>query len=178
MSTIAGLVHDGRVYMASDSLGTKNDTVSMVLTTHKMFKKDQFLMGCVGDLRVRQIMQYLFTPPKIEDGIEIEHYMAACFIQELRLCLKENGYAQVENNVEEGINFLIGVRGRLFDVSYDYSLNEPDCGYSAVGSGWIHALDTLFVSDEKDPVQRLKEAIETAIHFDPYTGGPIHVDFV
>lgn len=178
MSTIAGLVHEGRVYMAADSLGTKNDEVSLSLATRKMFKKGEFLIGIVGAHRFRQLMEYVFEPPKIENGIEIEHYMTSCFIRDLRTCLKDNGFAIIENNTESGGNFLVGIKGRLFDVSPDYSLNEPHDGHAAAGSGYIHVLDTLYVSDETDPVQRLTEAIETAIHFDPYTGGPIHVDFV
>jgi hypothetical protein len=83
-----------------------------------------------------------------------------------RTCFREGGFARKKDEQEEGGHFLVGVRGRLFEIESDYQVGESLDGYAAIGSGDDVALGALFATHHlgMSPEQRLTLALEAAQH--------------
>lgn len=93
--------------------------------------------------------------------------MCIDFINAVRQGLKEGGWASKNNEQEEGGSFLVGVRGRLFEIGEDYQVGELADGYAAVGCGAEIALGALHATvDAGMSLQtRAVAALEAAAHF-------------
>ncbi len=59
--------------------------------------------------------------------------------------------------------FLVGMRGRLFSVSGNGSLVEPDLGFYAIGSGSENALGSLASTVGGAPKERLLIALKVSV---------------
>jgi ATP-dependent protease HslVU (ClpYQ) peptidase subunit len=100
--------------------------------------------------------------------------MAVSFIDAVRSCLKEGGWARKDDEREEGGTFLVGVAGRLFTVHEDYQVAEAADGYAAVGSGEQVALGALYATADAavDPRERVLLALRAAERFNAGVRGP------
>jgi len=90
--------------------------------------------------------------------------MATTFVDAVRECLSTGGYARTEDGQEQGGQFLVGIRGRLYAVGADYQIGHTISGYAAVGSGYLVALGSLH-STAKSSIgsrQRAVLALEAA----------------
>lgn len=70
----------------------------------------------------------------------------------------------------------MGYKGRLYKVQSDWSILEPTCGYTAVGSGseiCMGAISVLKDLEELTPKEKVVKAIEVASKHNPYVGGKI-----
>lgn len=104
--------------------------------------------------------------------MEIEEYLVTTFINAVRDCLKSGGFAKKEDEQEEGGTFLVGFRGRLFEVQDDYQVTESVNGYAAVGSGARIALGSLYATPHLMPEQRIELALQAASQYDAYVRPP------
>jgi ATP-dependent protease HslVU (ClpYQ) peptidase subunit len=169
MTCIAGLTEGGRVYIAGDSAGS-NDWHQLTLRLDKkVFRREELNMifGCCGSYRMTQLLHHAFAPPlPAPEEEDLEHYMATTFIDAVRSCFAEGGFAKKKQEREKGGFFLVGLRGRLFRVESDYQVGESLDGYAAIGSGGNIALGALFVTRHLDlsPEKRLTLALEAAQH--------------
>jgi ATP-dependent protease HslVU (ClpYQ) peptidase subunit len=168
MTCIAGLVEGGSVYLAGDS-AVSNDAGQMTLRlNNKVFRREDLRMifGCCGSIRMTQLLHYVFAPALPAAEEELEHYMTSTFIEAVRCCFKDGGFARKEEEQEKGGYFLVGVRGRLFQIESDYQVGESLDGYATLGSGDEVARGALFVTRHLDlpPEQRLTLALEAAQH--------------
>ena len=70
----------------------------------------------------------------------------------------------------------MGVHGRLFNISTnDWQVNEYD-KYTAIGSGNSYAIGSLDTSIIwKDPIKRIKKALDVAIKNSPQCNYPIDI---
>jgi ATP-dependent protease HslVU (ClpYQ) peptidase subunit len=171
MTAIVGLVHDGCVYIGGDSAGVDGYSLT-VRADSKVFRNGLFLFGFTTSFRMGQLIRYALEPPSPEG--DLEHFMAVSFIDAVRSCLKEGGWARKENDREEGGTFLVGVAGRLFAVHEDYQVAEAADGYAAVGSGEQVALGALYATagTEMDPGERVLVALRAAERFNAGVRGP------
>jgi ATP-dependent protease HslVU (ClpYQ) peptidase subunit len=171
MTCIAGLVQGGRVYIAGDSAGS-NDAHQLTLRRDKkVFRREDLnmILGCCGSYRMTQLLHHVFAPPlpaPEEEDEDLEHYMATTFIDAVRSCFREGGFAKKKEEREKGGCFLVGLCGRLFEIASDYQVGESLDGYAAIGSGDNIALGALFATRRLDmsPEQRLTLALEAAQH--------------
>ena len=63
MSCVVGVVNKGKVWMGADSAASDGEDM-VSLTNHKVFFCGPLLIGCVGSIRMTQIIQYrLVVPP-------------------------------------------------------------------------------------------------------------------
>ena len=105
-------------------------------------------------------------------------FMATTFIDSLRSCLKEGGYAEKEKDVERGGTFLVGIGSALFCIESNYQVAIPSVGFDAVGCGADLALGSLHTSAQLDldPVDRLNRALSAAEQFSAGVRAPfLHV---
>lgn len=172
MSTVIGIVQDGKVFMGADSYATTEDGVKRNLNRiKKMFTNGRYLIGFIGSVRVGQaLMPHVFKPPK-----NILDFPDAMIAQmERKGCL---GTEQETQTYMQQSNFLIATpEGELYEILADFQINDID-DYTAIGSGSHFAYGSLYTTRQmKDPKKRIKIALETAAFFDTSTGPPFVIE--
>ncbi len=164
MTCIAGVIEreTGLVYLCGDSAGVAGYDLT-VRADPKVFKVGEFIFGMSGSFRMGDLLHHTFKPPVPKPGEPIERFMASRFIDSLRKCFKKGGFAKTKNDEETiGGSFLVGFRGRLFEIDADYQVGEAVASYNAVGCGAEIAKGALFVTEKAPPMDRLKGALEAA----------------
>lgn len=177
MTCIAGLVHEGKVYIGGDSAGVGGYSLT-VRADRKVFRNGDFIMGFTTSFRMGQLLAHALKPPKRYPDTDVYAFMVTSFIDSVRTCLKDGGYAEKEKDAERGGTFLVGYEGRLFAIHDDYQVGEAVDGYSAVGCGHHLALGSLYTTIDKDPKGRLKTALQAAEHFSAGVCGPFHIESI
>lgn len=170
MTCIAGIAENGAVHLAGDSAGCSGWDLT-VRADPKVFVNGPYVLGFTSSFRMGQLLRYSFAPPSPE-GHDLHGFMCTAFIDALRTCLKDGGWAVKDKEQEEGGEFLAGVAGRLFTVQTDYQVGEPADGYAAVGCGFQVARGALFATSGQKPEARLRTALEAAERFSGGVRGP------
>lgn len=163
MTCIAGLVHEGKVYIGGDSAGVAGYYLT-VRADAKVFRNGPFLMGFTSSFRMGQLLHYKLRVPAHHPDTDIYEYMVTTFIDTVRQCLRDGGYATNDKGEESGGTFLVGYRGRLFEINSDYQVGEALDGYAAVGCGGEVAQGVMFatIGDYHSPEDRIRLALEAA----------------
>ncbi|MFM2042830.1 MAG: hypothetical protein RLY86_1406 [Pseudomonadota bacterium] len=167
MTCIVGLVDGQSVWMGGDSAGVAGLDISL-RADPKVFHNGSFLIGFTSSFRMGQLLRFRLSPPPRRPGQDLFHYMVCDFVEAVRVCLREGGFAHRSNDVETGGFFLVGAEGRLFSIQDDYQVSEFSRGYHAIGCGAAYALGSLYGSRHLPPEERVRHALETAEH---YSGG-------
>lgn len=166
MTCIAGYVDkvNKRVVIGADSAAVKGMDVTCRKDA-KVFKNDDFVIGCTTSFRMIQLLRYSFAPPKIYDK-DIYEYMCTEFINSIRKCFKDGGYLQkFDEGDEMGGTFLVGYKDRLFKIDNDFQVAESIRGYDACGCGKPYALGSMFSTSETDPQNIVSNALKCAEEF-------------
>lgn len=175
MTCVAAIVYDNVVYMGADSAGVAGLDLT-IRADQKVFINGEFLIGFTSSFRMGQLLRYAFKPPKYyEDEKDLYAYMVTDFVNAVRTCLKDGGYAQKDKDEEIGGCFMVGVRGRLFQIESDYQVGESVQPYDAVGCGEAYAKGVLSVTHTVDPEDRIKLALGSAEKFSAGVRGPFVV---
>jgi hypothetical protein len=186
MTCIVGIAYSNKVYLGSDSLGSGNG-VKQVYITPKLVKLDIFEkrdltltkiplgIGYTTSYRMGDLLRYNFTPPPIEHDEDENEYLVKDFIPELIKCFDDHSFARTKEGTKSGGNFLVGLRKRLFHVQEDFSVLEPSCGYTAVGSGQEFAMGALYAyrRTATEPEKSVVGAIRAATEFCTTVGGTV-----
>lgn len=177
MTCIVGLAHEGVVYIGGDSAGVADDWGLTVRADSKVFQNGPFLIGFSSSFRMGQLLRYAFEPPVHAEGVSVEKYMATTFVDAVRDCLKAGGYAHKENEVEAGGVFIVGYRGRLFQIDSDYQVGVSADPYTAIGCGALIALGSLYATERRGVVARSRVtlALEAAERHSAGVRGPFTV---
>lgn len=175
MTCVAALVDKNTVYMGADSAGTAG-LDQVVRTDPKVFLNGEFLIGFTTSFRMGQLLRYRLKPPKFRpEEKDLYEYMVTDFVDSVRDCLKKGGYAQSDKGEEVGGCFLVGVRGRLFQIESDYQVGEVAQQYDAVGCGKAYALGALSTTETIDAENRIKLALGVAEKFSAGVRSPFVV---
>jgi hypothetical protein len=157
--------------MGGDSAGSDGETIR-TRADEKVFRRGPFVMGFTSSFRMGQLLRYSLHPPEHPAGMSGHEYMATILVDAVRECLKAGGFATKENETETGGTFLIGYRGRVYEVSSDYQVAITADGFTAVGCGAQTALGALHATGDRPPEERLQVALEAAERFCPEVRGP------
>lgn len=193
MTIIAAMVTEDWAVMASDS----NVLDGWVLhsSVPKCTEKNGWLMGSSGMVRVRNALQYEFTPPTPPENMD-HAWVSTTFISALRSTLNERGIAVIDGYIggkddAQQTSLLFARPGWLFTVMADWAVdfwplvrieqNRPNLAYAAIGSGHRQSLGSMFasVSCKGIPVEvtqgicHVRDAVQAAICFDVYCGGEV-----
>lgn len=173
MTAVVGLVHDGIVWIGGDSAGVGPGYSLTVRADAKVFTVGDYIFGFTDSFRMGQLLRYSLTLPKPPSG-DLHRFMATDFIDAVRKCLTEGGWARKSDEQERGGNFLVGVNGRLFEVMSDYQVAEPVDLYAAVGCGYELALGAMYATEwtGQTPRQRIELALKAAERFSGGVRGP------
>lgn len=162
MTCIVGLVDGGDVWIGGDSAASRESGELTLRRDPKVFRRGEYLIGFTDSWRMGQLLRYRLAVPERPGSVELFEWMATEFVDAVRRCLSEGGFAHIDNNVEEGGGFLVAVGGRLFGVDSDYQVGEDLSGYSAVGCGAEVALGALAATRDLGGRIRVKRALEAA----------------
>jgi ATP-dependent protease HslVU (ClpYQ) peptidase subunit len=167
LTCIVGLVDEGKVYIGGDSAGVAGLSLT-VRADEKIFKNGEFVMGFTSSFRMGQLLRFKLDIPYHKPGLDTYEYMVTEFVEAVRKCLKEGGYARTENGEESGGTFLVGYRGELFTIEEDYQVGRSAADYDAVGCGDNVAKGSLFSTgrlSDLSPYDRIRDALYAAEQF-------------
>ncbi|MGW0795174.1 hypothetical protein [Streptomyces sp. NPDC002692] len=164
MTVIVGLVHNRRVHLGADSAGVAGYTLT-VRADAKLFRSGPYVMGFTSSFRMGQLLRYSFQPPA-PDGDDLHRFMVTTWVDALRTCLKDGGWARKDSEQEQSGTFLVGVQGRLLTIDSDYQVGESIAPYAAVGCGQDLALGALHATQDLGlkPRPRITTALAAAAH--------------
>lgn len=171
MTCIVGVVSDNKVLIGADSAGSNGYSIANRKDV-KVFKNGEFVIGCTSSFRMIQLLQYKLQPPKRHPDTDVMRYMVTEFVEAIRSCFKEGGFAETDKNVDHGGTFLVGHAGRLFKVEGDFQVGESADGFDACGCGEDVALGVIHSNPQLEPKARLLKALETSAYFSCGVRGP------
>jgi ATP-dependent protease HslVU (ClpYQ) peptidase subunit len=174
MTCIIGLKHGNHVYIGGDSAGVSGTSLE-IRADKKIFKNGDFLFGFTTSFRMGELLQYKFKPPQRHPDIDVYQYMVTDFIDAVRDCLKNGGYARKDREAESGGTFIVGYCERLFVIGDDYQVGEPLLDYTAVGCGEDIAKGAMYTSGTMEPEKRILKALEAAEQFSTAVRKPFSV---
>lgn len=176
MTAVAGLVHDGEVWIGADSAGVSGQSLA-IRADRKAFRNGPYVLGFTTSFRMGQLLRYKLDPPLPEPGADLEAFMCTTFADSVRECLKAGGWAEKDKERESGGNFLVGVNGRLFEVYSDYQMAEREDPFAATGCGEDFLLGSLHTTERLGwpPEKRLLAALETAERYSTGVQGPFRI---
>ena len=163
--------------MGGDSAGTNSWLNRSVRVDEKVFKTDNMIFGFTSSFRMGQILRYGFTPPEQYKKEEDYKYLCGRFADGLIKCLKEKGFATVDNNEVSGGYFLLGFNGRLYKVESDFQIGCRVDPFDAVGCGQDFAMGALHVLEKKKmkPREKIRKALEAAERFSAGVKRPFRI---
>ena len=165
MTCIIGLVDKGNVYMGGDSAGIAGLSIS-IRSDEKVFINGPFLIGFTTSFRMGQLLHYKFDPPKQTVNQDDMKYMVTDFIDAVRRCFADNGFGSMSDKSDNsGGNFLVGYKGKLYNIGSDFQVGIPKCGYDAIGCGFDIALGAMYATVGKKPEDRITLALNAATQF-------------
>lgn len=174
MTCIVGLVERGRIWMGGDSAGVSGLDICDRVDS-KVFAKEGMLFGFTWSFRMGQLLRYKLKVPANPEDLPIDAYMATCFVDALRDCLKQGGFATKEKEAETGGQFLVGYSGRLFCLESDYQVGERREGFNACGCGSSYALGSLYSTVGLKSEIRVREALRAAAKFSAGVRAPFTI---
>lgn len=155
---------NNQVVMGADSAGVGGLSIQNRVDP-KIYRVGNALIGFTSSFRMGQLLGYSLVLPERKVS-SIEQYMATDFIDAVRQCLKDGGYASKKEETERGGSFLVAIEGRIFHVQQDYQVAEKFEPYDAVGCGDDIALGSLYTTEGRGSAQaRIKMALMAASHF-------------
>lgn len=162
MTCIVGLVDKGDVYIGGDSAGIAGLSIS-IRADEKVFGNGAFVFGFTSSFRMGQLLRYKFSPPDQTVYQTDMEYMVTTFVDTARQCFSANGFGDKEATM--GGNFLVGYKGKLYNVQGDYQVGVPAIAFDAVGCGSDLALGAMFANEDLRPEDRIEQALSAASTF-------------
>jgi ATP-dependent protease HslVU (ClpYQ) peptidase subunit len=177
MTCIIGLKQDSKVYIGGDSAALSGYD-KRTRKDKKVFRNGKFVFGFTTSFRMGQLLQYKFKPPEITQ-IDLFEYMATDFVDALKKCFKDNGYSKVENNIEEGGIFLVGINDRLFKIESDFQVAETIYDFDACGCGEGAAMGAMFATGHiKNPQERILKVLNIVELLSAGVSAPFFIESV
>ena len=178
-SLIVGFIDGDNVYIGGDRAGVAGVSHLRIREDEKVFKKNGFVFGYTSSFRMGQLIRFKFDPPKHrpEEKDDFE-YMCTDFIDELRQCLKDGGYSKNDSNVETGGTFLVGYRGKLYQIESDFQVAIMSGNFDACGCGEDYAMGAMSILSHNDKISahnKIIEALKVAENLSAGVRGPFDV---
>ena len=173
MTCIVGLEHNGKVYLGGDAAAVSPNEIQAI-SESKVFITGKFIIGYTDSFRMGQLLEYNLNVPKQEKEEDLK-YLITKFVPAVRECLRDGGFAKNENGVEEGGNFLLGYKGKIYYFGTDFQITRKIDGFDTLGAGESFAMGALTAIDKKDPEKALLKALEVASKCSPFVIPPFTV---
>lgn len=168
MTTIVGIVKDGKGYMGADSQSSSG-WMKCLTVTPKIWKDGKCLIGFAGGVREQDLVMSMRKQSIVPDQNGIGKYVAS-----LRAYLRECGALKVESGIEQWNGVLLIVTAdSILEIDERFGVLQPKTDFWACGSGRELALGAMHMTQELIPitVDRITHALSAAAAFDNGTGG-------
>ena len=171
MTCIVGIKQGGMIWIGGDSLGSADDT-AVVRANPKVARLGPMIVGWCGSARVSQVLFYGMGIPPFDKDFGAMNYLIQVFVPALRDALSEHGVNIKDGEMDSAL--LVGLSHRLFEIDADFSVNEFDGDYLAMGSGEQVANGALFATRwlNMSPKARIELALYAAEHHTRSVRGP------
>lgn len=168
MTCIIGLLKNKKVYIGGDSAGVGGNDVTLRKDS-KVFRVGRFIIGYTSSFRMGQLLRFKLKVIKQEKDISDYEYMCTTFIDSVRKCLKDGGYATVKDESERIGIFLVGYKNKLYKIEGDLQVGESYENFNSVGCGEDYAkgaLDIILKSSKGYTAEKIIEkALTTVVKF-------------
>lgn len=182
MTCIVGTVGPDRtVHMGADSRGVTVSTLDYLPRNDtKLFKKGEFLIGFCGSFRMGQLLCHSLPTLEQRPSQDVMSFLVNDFVNAVRDTYKQGGIKENEKGVDsQPGTFLLGYRGRLFQIESDFQVGEGIANYDAAGCGASYAVGSLHTtrnSKTLTPEKRLLRALQAATAHSAGVGGPFRFE--
>ncbi len=149
-----------------------------VRADEKIFRNGAMVFGFTSSFRMGQLLRYKLIIPEHSPRLTDIEYMSTVFIDEARKCLKAGGYSTIDSNVETGGRFIVGYKGQLYRIDYDYQVGVSADPFCAVGCGGDYAHAALWINHKHPKLSakaKVIQALKAAEHFSAGVRGPFKV---
>lgn len=181
MSVIVGIIHEGTVYLGSDSQITRGGTKKNHRHPNNLKiwhpdGKENILIGSSGLIKGMNIIKTisgLVDYQTLFEGTLNYQYVIKNISKKIMDTMEEaklidsKEYKPVMSN-----DFLFASNDELYEIGTDGAVIQVD-DFTAIGSGSVEAIGSLFSTVKETPRERIIKAIESAISNDIYVGYPI-----
>lgn len=171
MTCIAAIAEKGKVYIGADSAGVYGYDI-VIRADEKVFKNGECLFGFTSSFRMGQLLRYKFEIPDKPQRMSEKVFINTLFIDGIRKCLKDGGYAIIKDNQEKGGEFIVGYKGGIYHIESDFQVGQPVELFAACGCGEDYAKAVLHTTKNMSPQNRIRKALQTAEHFSAGVRGP------
>lgn len=164
MTCVAAIADGDGITMAGDSAAVADFTLRLYAEP-KLFRIGAYLIGFAASFRAGRMLQHGFqppAPPRRDD--QVDAFMATRFTAAMQSCMGD----------AEGGEFLVGLRGHLYQFDTDMHCGRPLDGFAAIGCAADIALGSLFSTQGQEPAARLGTALHAAERFSAGVRGPFH----
>ena len=169
---IAKKTANGSVDIAYDSQSTGQS----VTRSEKVFgKNNQMIVGVAGRTRYSNVLRYIDVPEIHPAEFERDSYDVLGYLitQVVPAWVEglEQQFKRIPDQKEdwpEGLALVV-MKGRIFEVHFDFTVTEAEGDMFGIGSGAGYALGALAAG------KSVEKAIQIAEKLDLYTGGDLHV---
>ena len=162
MTCIVGIAYDNNVYIGGER-GASDDHVILPMSAPKVHQRGDWVYGYAGTIGIGQLLD--ITPlPVIGKDDDVFFILRTTVVEELKDIIDKYSEPQSERDT----SWLIGARGRLFEVNHtDWSAVEVH--HTAIGSGGSYALGSLYTTQDLEsvPLYRIDMALNAAIEYSP-----------
>jgi hypothetical protein len=151
--------------MGGDSIAIDDSEDSFLLSSPKVFALGPVLIGSTGDIRACQILQHRLIIPKCQARTNDEEWICTSFIDAVRDAFRSGGAMTSKDGAEVGHKFLLGYRGKVYQVENAFSAFRSTRGFDAVGCGAKYAVGALVAAStriKQSARQRVEMALEAA----------------
>lgn len=181
MTCIIGLKQNEKIWMGADSAALSGLSLN-IISRKKIFLKGDFIFGTSYSVRMSQLAQFKFHPPRLPDIINEEtmrEYMVTEFVEKLRSIFRDGGHMKKDKEQEtlEG-NLLIGIKGWLYCIQNDFQVADSKHPFMAIGCGEDIALGSLYSTENKSPEDRIRMALQAAQEFSAGVREPFVIDSI
>lgn len=160
MTCIVGVIDKKNVYIGGDSAAVHEEELTYnIREDEKVFKKGDFIFGFSASFRMGQILRFKLKIPKQPVKMGDFEFMVTLFVDAVRSAFEESDFTEFK---EQDCAFLVGYKGRLYEIQSDYQIGIPKEGYASVGCGSQIASGALCATTGKPGMERVKIALSAA----------------
>ena len=174
MTCIVAIAHEDKVYIGGER-GASDDSTIVSLAQPKVKVKGDWIYGYAGSLGNGQLFDLLDLPAVGEDD-DPYRIIRIDIVEDLKSIIESYGSDKDENATD----FLIGCKGRLFEMSTE-DWGVVEVSEVAIGSGGSYALGSLHTTSQFEvatPYYRIEQALNAAITYSPTCQGPIDILYI
>ena len=177
ITCIVGFVcpKEKKVYIGGDSAGVAGLNIQ-IRDDEKVFRNGPFIMGFTTSFRMGQLLRYCFEQPEHTEGMDEMTFMVKNFIPSVKKCFKDGGFGKTKDSEESGGAFLVGYKGRLYEIDNDYQVARLHDNIASVGCGSDIALGAMYGLSHLYPKERIIRALEITTHLNAGVRPPFVIE--